>query len=336
MGGSSIKRTRIEKILTIVVPMYNVERYIDQCLASFLVPEVMEELEVLVIDDGGQDRSAEIAKSYEAKYPKTYRVIHKENGGHGSTINRGLEEASGQYFRVVDGDDWVDRDGLLHFIRHLEETEADMVLSNYYWVDHVSGKQKAEVAEICPGITYGVTYAFEDVAEQIFMKMHAITYKTTVIRGQPERLDEHCFYVDTEYMLFPLPYVKTVSAVPDFVYQYRIGLPGQSMSAEKLQKQCSQHEHVLNRLLDFYRQHQDAPCRRILEKTLARIVTSQYKIYLMLSGNQKERMTSLENRLREEFPNVYHQVTNPAVLFLRRTRYLFFGVVSWMTRRRFC
>ncbi len=324
-----------EKILSVVVPMYHVERYIKQCLESFLVPEVMEKLEILAIDDGGKDRSAEIAQFYEEHYPGTYRVIHKENGGHGSTINRGLQEASGRYFRVVDGDDWVDPEGLLHFVRHLEETEADMVLSNYYWVDHASGRQKAEVEEICPGIPYGVTCAFEEVAERIFMKMHAITYKTSVIRDQPERLDEHCFYVDTEYMLFPLPYVKYVSAIPDFVYQYRIGLPGQSMSAEKLQKQCSQHERVLNRLLEFYQHHREEPCTGVLEKTLARIATSQYKIYLMLPGNHKERMLELENRLRVDFPAVYGQVTNPAVLFLRRTGYAPFGLVSRMTRRRF-
>ena len=97
------------------------------------------------------------------------------------------------------------------------------------------------------------------------MKMHAITYKTEVIREQPERLDEHCFYVDTEYMLFPLPYVKTVSAIKDFVYLYRIGLPGQSMSVEKLQRQCGQHERVLDRLLAFYDQHKTESCRKVLE-----------------------------------------------------------------------
>ncbi len=324
-----------EKVLTVIVPMYNVERYIQQCLESFLVPEVMEDLEILVIDDGGQDHSADIARSYEERYPEIYRVIHKENGGHGSTINRGIEEAGGKYFRVVDGDDWVNREGLIHFVRHLEETEADMVLSNYHWVDHTSGRQRAEVEEICPGIPYEVTCAFEDVAERIFMKMHAITYKTSVIRGQPERLDEHCFYVDTEYMLFPLPYVKSVSAVRDFVYQYRINLPGQSMSAEKLQKQCSHHERVLDRLLQFYQQHKEDPCKGVLEKTLARIATSQYKIYLMLSGNHKGAMMGLERRLKEDFPKVYGQVTNPAVLFLRKTGYVPFSTVRWMTRRRF-
>lgn len=323
------------KLLSIVVPMYQVETYISQCLDSFIIPEIMEKIQVLVIDDGCKDGSPQIAKSYEERYPGTFRVIHKENGGHGSTINRGIEEALGMYFRVVDGDDWVDKESLVHFVQHLENTNADMVLSNYYWVDHKSGEKKAEVQEICPGICYGTDCQLDEVADRIFMKMHGITYKTSVIRGQPERLDEHCFYVDTEYMLFPLPYVKTVSAVPDFVYQYRIGLPGQSMSAEKLRKQCSQHERVLNRLLVFYQAHRDSACAVVLEKTVARIVASQYKIYLMLSGSSKERLTALEKRLKAEYPKVYQAVKNPAVRLLRKTGYRSFGIISLAVRRKF-
>lgn len=323
-----------DKILSIAVPMYNVGAYIAQCLDSFVVPEVMEKVEVLAIDDGGTDRSGEIARGYEARYPETFRVIRKENGGHGSVINRGIEEASGRYFRVVDGDDWVEREGFIHLVEHLEKTDADMVLSNYDWVDHGSGKRKAEVEEICPGIGYGAVYPFSEVGDHIFMKMHAITYKTEVIRGQPERLDEHCFYVDTEYMLFPLPYVKTVSAIQDHVYQYRIGLPGQSMSAEKLQRQCGQHERVLERLLAFYDQHRGEICSKALEATLARILTSQYKIYLMFPQSHKEQLLAVERRMRQEYPAIYGQVGQKAVLFLRRTGYVTYGAVSFLVRKR--
>lgn len=325
--------TEEKKILSIAVPMYNVDRYITQCLDSFVIPEVMDKIEILAIDDGGTDRSAKIAQGYEALYPDTFRVIRKENGGHGSVINRGIEEASGRYFRVVDGDDQVAEEGFIHLVEHLEETDADMVLSNYYWVDHASGKRSTEVEEICPGIRYGVTYPFEAVGDRIFMKMHAITYKTEVIREQPERLDEHCFYVDTEYMLFPLPYVKTVSAIKDFVYLYRIGLPGQSMSAEKLQRQCGQHERVLDRLLAFYGRHKEGTCGKVLAMTLARILTSQYKIYLMFPRSHKEQLLAMEERIREGYPDIYWLVTQKAIWFLRKTGYRSYGLVSFLVRK---
>lgn len=321
------------KILTIVVPMYHVELYIGQCLSSFAIPEILDRIEILVIDDGGKDGSAQIAWEFQKNYPDTYRVIHKENGGHGSTINKGIELAEGKYFKVVDGDDWVDREAFVNLVRHLEETDADMVLSNYYWVDYQSGSRKAEVEEICPGIEYGKTFPLTEVEDKLFMKMHAITYKTSVIRQQPERLDEHCFYVDAEYMLFPLPFVKTVSAVSDFVYQYRIGMPGQSMSPEKLQKQCSQHERVLFRLLAFYDRHKGEECTAILERTLARLVTSQYKIYLMFSSSHKKQLQKMENRIKSDFPAVYTLICNPAVQVLRCTKYTTYRLVSFVVRK---
>ena len=101
----------VEKILTITVPSYNVEKFLENTLDSFVDERVLDAIEVLVVDDGSKDRTAEIGKGYEAKYPGTFRVISKENGGHGSTINRGIKEARGKYFKVVDGDDWVDKDG---------------------------------------------------------------------------------------------------------------------------------------------------------------------------------------------------------------------------------
>ena len=86
----------MEKILTITIPSYNVEKYLQQTLDSFIDDEILNDIEVLVVDDGSKDRTATIGKAYEEKYPDTFRVISKENGGHGSTINRGIQEAKGK------------------------------------------------------------------------------------------------------------------------------------------------------------------------------------------------------------------------------------------------
>lgn len=322
----------MEKILTVVVPMYNVELYIEQCLSSFVIPEIMDCLEVLIVDDGGKDKSCEIASKYEKLYPDTYHIIHKENGGHGSTINKGIEMASGKYFKVVDGDDWVDKLAFCHLMEHIGKTDADMVLSNYHWVDHTTGRRMAEVEEVCCGMTSGTTYPFAEVSQSLFMKMHAITYKTEIIRNQPERLDEHCFYVDTEYILFPLPYVKTVSAISDFVYQYRVGLPGQSMNMKNMQKRCDQHEKVLKRLLEFYNKHKLTPYAAVLERTLGRIVTSQYKIYLLSGCAGKKKLVQLEKLLKSNFLEVYQCVMNPGVLILRHSNYLLYPLVGCISR----
>ena len=120
-----------EKLLTVTVPAYNAEAYLDTCLTSLCQAEVLGELEVLVIDDGSTDGTGVVAERYAARYPETVRVIHKENGGHGSGINRGAEEARGTYFKVVDADDWVEKEAFLRLMEFLRETETDIAASGF-------------------------------------------------------------------------------------------------------------------------------------------------------------------------------------------------------------
>ena len=120
----------MEKILSIVVPAYNVEKYLDQCLSSFVNTEVLRDIEILIINDGSTDRTAEIAEKYCEKYPGCFVLYNKENGGHGSGINYGIEHAKGKYFKVVDGDDWVETVNLPVFVRTLKKIDVDVIASN--------------------------------------------------------------------------------------------------------------------------------------------------------------------------------------------------------------
>ena len=131
----------MEKILTVTIPSYNVEKYLKQTLDSFLAEEILEEIEVLIVDDGSKDGTAAIGKEYERKYPGTFRVISKENGGHGSTINRGIQEAKGRYFKVVDGDDWVNTADFIKLVKALKTCTAEYVVTNYYEVNDKTGEK---------------------------------------------------------------------------------------------------------------------------------------------------------------------------------------------------
>ena len=93
------------KLLTITVPCYNSEKYMQKCIDSLLTGG--EDVEILIVDDGSTDGTAGIADEYAERYPSIVKVIHKENGGHGSGVNAGIENASGLFFKVVDSDDWV-------------------------------------------------------------------------------------------------------------------------------------------------------------------------------------------------------------------------------------
>ena len=89
--------------ISFVVPSYNSEDYLERCVDT-LMPDSTD-VEIIIVNDGSKDRTAEIADRYREKYPDTVRVVHKENGGHGSAVNKGLELAKGQYLKVVDSDE---------------------------------------------------------------------------------------------------------------------------------------------------------------------------------------------------------------------------------------
>ena len=316
----------MKKVLSIIVPVYNVEKYIEQCLDSFVVKAILEKLEVLVIDDATPDKSAEIARRYVDKYPNTFRVISKENGGHGSAINAGIKEATGNYFKVVDGDDWVDGKALYNLITFLENQTCDLVCSNYCWVKEDTGKSVLDMKEPFKGVEYGKVYSFDGVAEKTFLKMHNITIRTEILKKYCKPITEKCFYVDCEYILYPIPYVHSVAFLNDVLYMYRIGRAEQSVNIRKMRERCGQHERILNNLLEFYGEHKANVSKETadyLAKGVMKMFVSQIKIYLSYKPekNYKDKIIELEKSVLKEFPEIYYMVRNKAVLLLRASGY---------------
>ena len=109
----------MNKLLTISVAAYNLENMIQQCLNSFIDDEILEKVEVLITDDGSKDRTREIVATYEQKYPNTFHLIAQKNAGPGSTVNSGILHATGKYFRMVDGDDWINTPEMKSYLAYL-------------------------------------------------------------------------------------------------------------------------------------------------------------------------------------------------------------------------
>lgn len=315
----------MEKLLSVIVPTYNVERYLNQCLDSLCMGEGKDKMEVLLINDGSTDSSADIALGYTRKHPEVFRLINKENGGHGSTINRGIQEAAGRYFKVLDSDDWVDPEALDKLLGYLEHCTSDIVYTNFYHVDHKSGRKTIEFPQPFPGVEYGRKYHFSELKNNFFMKMHGYTIRTELLRNMP-KIDEHCFYVDMEYVLFPIPQVETITFLDIFLYQYRVGLPGQSMSIQRMKRNAKDYDRVLERVLGFYSQW--APKLQpeklsYMEHVLGRMAASRIKIYLSqpYGRENREAIEAFEDTMKRDYPAVYHAVGNKAVLLLRRSHY---------------
>lgn len=346
------------KLLTIVVPSYNASKYLDCNLRSFLIPSVPENLEVIVVDDGSTDDTAQIADAYHEKYPETIRVIHKENGGHGSGINAGLRAATGKYFKVVDADDWVDHEALEKLLRYIESFHCayadhadsplipDVIYNNYYWrlTDETKVpddyERKAEFTEPFNGVEYHKVYDFESVADQCYVKMHNMTVRTALLRENHIHIDEHHYYVDMEYILYPMPFVQTIAFLPDYLYQYQIGRSGQSMDPAKLRKNAAQYDFVLESILNYY----DSCCRimpqpnkkKYIDRLIARFYAGRVKIVLSMDehGNRKKELLEMEERLKRDFTAIYKANINPAIKALRISRYSIYGVAAWAVKRK--
>lgn len=117
--------------VSVIVPVYNVERYINRCVDSLLC-QTYAEIEILLIDDGSRDRSYAICKEYEKKDYRIH-VFHKENEGLGLTRNYGIERASGAYLTFVDSDDYLTSDAIEIMLKKAEETQADVVIANHFY-----------------------------------------------------------------------------------------------------------------------------------------------------------------------------------------------------------
>ena len=156
--------------------------YLNRCLDSLVVkPELMPQLEVLVINDGSKDNSSAIAYEYETKYPAVFRVIDKENGNYGSCVNRGLAEAQGKYIKVLDADDWFDTNEFENLLKKLSTIDVDMVLTPYCSVD-VSGKEGGVIAQ---ELLDGKILDFNSFDKNRISRysMHMVTYRTEFLRS---------------------------------------------------------------------------------------------------------------------------------------------------------
>lgn len=254
----------MRKILTISIAAYNVERFIRKTLESCIAEEIMEDLEVLVIDDGATDGTAEIVKEYEAKYPETFRLIHKENGGYGTTVNRSMKEASGCYFRLLDGDDWFDTEGLRKLIKHLKETDVDAVFTKMYLCYPNSRQLEKDSWENLTGRRMKLS----DVPESVFAGMWEFTVKTSILKEHPFELPSKTLYTDHLFLAYPIPYIGEVEFLDFPLYCYRLGYDEQSVSAKSRLKHMEEIVRVSLIMSEYYKKHAECKNRSyLLERT---------------------------------------------------------------------
>ena len=134
----------MDKILTVVIPTYNMESYLEKCLDSVLVEQIIGLIEVMIVNDGSKDSSLLIAKRYQNRYPGSIVVVDKKNGNYGSCLNLAFNLAKGKYIRTLDADDYFDSTEFIKFIEKLcfLPNDVDLILTNFVINMIGTGKSK--------------------------------------------------------------------------------------------------------------------------------------------------------------------------------------------------
>ncbi len=288
-------------LLTIVMPSYNIQDYILKGIESFqqVNPNHKEKFEVLIVNDGSTDDTEKVAKEVlEKDSLLNGRVITKENGGHGSTINRGIQEAKGKFFKVIDGDDWIIPAEFEKFLDALETTDVDMIITDFT-EQHVYN-DTAVRNDFIDKYEVGKTYTgIPDVR----IPMHSVAYKTSILSKNNIRLSEKTFYVDMQYTLFPLEYVHSFVYWNFDIYQYYIGRPEQSMNIESMKRNVRHHLTVTNSVLDYFSKIEgDVVLNRVVSETLVYLISLQVDLSWMVDDS-KALLTELYSKIQQSSYN---------------------------------
>ncbi len=285
------------KLLSVAIPCYNSAAYMGKCIES-LIPGG-EDIEIIVVDDGStKDDTALIADEYAKKYPTIVKVIHKENGGHGSAVNAGIENATGLYFKVVDSDDWVKESAYMQILDKLRELLAaghvmDMFVSNFVY--EKAGEKKKKVMQYRHILPVDTVFGWEDCksfAKGHYLLMHAVIFRTQILRDCGLKLPEHTFYVDNLYVFEPLPYVEKMYYLDVNFYRYFIGREDQSVNEQVMISRIDQQLFVNYRMIDYFTELDPKLLRK---KRLEQYMKNYLEIIMTVSSSLLIRSGTDEN-----------------------------------------
>lgn len=305
------------KYITFTVPCYNSQDYMKKCVDSLLPGG--EDVEIVIVNDGSKDGTLAIAREYEAKYPSIVRVVDKENGGHGSGVNAGLALATGLYFKVVDSDDWVDEEAyksLLSTVKaHAKEgTSPDLYIVNYVYEHSADNTRyfcrydkKFPVGKLC---------GWDGVKRfrlSHMLLMHALVYKTSVLKESGLLLPEHTFYVDDIVSYDPLPYTRKLFYLNADFYRYFIGRADQSVNLPNMVKRYEQMLRVMQAMTDRWTYEEIKSQPKGLRKYMFHAL-SDYMLTTMLfvlgeyTKERKAALKQLWRHIKEKDKKLYRKI----------------------------
>jgi glycosyltransferase involved in cell wall biosynthesis len=255
----------MDKIITFGIPCYNSAAYMDTCIQSILDgSDGAQDIEIVIVDDGSfKDDTAAKADEWAEKYPEIIKAVHQENGGHGTAVLTGLSHATGTFYKVVDSDDWLDVEALSVMLQKMRETEAahadvDLFITNYVYEHSVDNTQ--HVVDYTRVLPEGRIFGWHEIGHFNITQnllMHALCYRTSVLREEGVPLPAHTFYVDNIYAWVPLPRCKRMFYLNEDLYRYFIGREDQSVNEKVMASRIDQQVLITRIMMESYHIYDD-------------------------------------------------------------------------------
>ena len=304
----------MQKLLTVAIPSYNSQDYVSRAIESLLPGK--EQVEIIIVDDGSTDDTSKIAEEYIEKYPDSVRLIKKENGGHGDAVMAGLSAATGLYFRVLDSDDWLDKDSLIKYLAVLEEMRdpekaADLVITNYVYEKVNEGK--SHPIHYRKTLPTGRLFGWDEVgkwATGSYILMHSATYRTELARNCGMKLPKHTFYVDHLFVCYPMMKVEKMYYLDVNLYRYFIGREDQSVNEKVMLSRMDQQLRVNRLMLELDTDNIKDKAQREYLYYYTEIVTLATVSFLLRLGTKEDEqvMQSFLDEVEEKRPIYYNWI----------------------------
>lgn len=313
----------MRKYLSFVVPCYNSQAYMRKCVDSLLAGG--DDVEIIIVNDGSTDHTGEIAREYAEKFPGIVRAVQKENGGHGSGVNAGLALAQGIYFKVVDSDDWLDEEAYMELLSEIkfycdesavliDKTIPDMIVCNYVYNHFYEGTTRSMgYQNVFP---QGRLFGWNEIGHfrpSQYLVMHALIFRTALLRKVGVKLPEHTFYVDNLFACQPLPQVKRIRYMDIDLYQYFLGREDQSVNERVLMSRIDQQIRVtkmVSECVDLEAVKREYPKLAVYLCRNISVMLAISSIHLLLIGTDEayRKREDLWQDIRQMNPMLYYRL----------------------------
>lgn len=312
------------KLLSIIIPAYNMQAYLPHCLNSLLALPDTSSLDIIIVNDGSTDNTPSIAQQYLSQHPHDITLINKTNAHYGSCINTALPIAQGEYVKILDADDWLDTTSLQSLLQTLPTLHHDIIITPY--INHYDDTNTQTLAH--PHLpTNQLTPAnLLHLPKSSLPIFHAsLTYRRQLLLALNYHQSEHVLYSDLQWTTIPMATFRSARYLPLPLYHYRRNRQGQSMDpairAAHFPDEITVQSHILTSLAQL------TPAtphnQQLLHKILLKLTSRLYRDIIVKQKTPLSLLIPFDQQLHTLFPQLYHQLNHQPISDLLPIPYIY-------------